>query len=61
MILGATKITQTINHINIWKNYPDINRFIEVYCIVDEHESLHEAIIIAQREEQERIIDELMT
>lgn len=60
MILGATRITQIVNYVNIWTNYPDIDTFIDVYCVVDTHEALHEAIILTQKEEQEYIIRELM-
>ena len=60
MILGATKLTPIINHINIWKRYPDIETFIDMFCFVDTHEALHLAIILILREENEYIVDRLM-
>ena len=59
-ILGRTKIEPEILHINIWNKTKNINEFINLFSIVDTHETLHKVIIEVLGEEQENLIDSLL-
>ena len=60
MILGHTELVPYIDCIAIWSAYPTVNSFIDKFCEVDTHETLHKVIIELSRDGHERIVKNLM-
>ncbi len=60
MILGYTMISPYVDCENIWEAYPDVDDFIDKFCEVDTHESLHKTIIEICRSGHELVISKMM-